>query len=249
MMKRLKGLLVLALGFTGLQVFGQQNPDIKIEKLKDNLYVYTTYNTFKGTKYAANAVYMVTDKGVVVIDSPWGEDKFKSFTDEIYKKHGKKVIMNIATHSHDDRAGGLEYFGKLGAKTYSTKMTDSILAKENKPRAKYTFDNNKSFKVGKTEFQVYYPGKGHTADNVVVWFPKDKVLVGGCIVKSGDSKDLGFIGEAYVNDWTQSIHNIQQKFPDVQYVVAGHDNWKDQTSIQHTMDLISEYQQKQKASN
>ena len=43
--------------------------------------------------------------------------------------------MNIATHSHDDRAGGLEYFGKIGAKTYSTKMTDSILAKENKPRA------------------------------------------------------------------------------------------------------------------
>ena len=157
--------------------------------------------------------------------------------------------MNIATHSHDDRAGGLEYFGKLGAKTYSTKMTDSILAKENKPRAKYTFDNNKSFKVGKTEFQVYYPGKGHTADNVVVWFPKDKVLVGGCIVKSGDSKDLGYIGEAYVNDWTQSIHNIQQKFPDVQYVVAGHDDWKDQTSIQHTLDLISDYQQKQKASN
>ena len=24
--------------------------------------------------------------------------------------------MNIATHSHDDRAGGLEYFGKIGAK-------------------------------------------------------------------------------------------------------------------------------------
>ena len=61
--------------------------------------------------------------------------------------------MNIATHSHDDRAGGLEYFGKLGAKTYSTKMTDSILAKENKPRAKYTFDNNKSFKVGKLSFR------------------------------------------------------------------------------------------------
>ncbi|WP_407481885.1 BlaB family subclass B1 metallo-beta-lactamase [Elizabethkingia meningoseptica] len=249
MMKKMKWALVLALGFTGFNAFGQETPEVKIEKLKDNLYVYTTYNTFNGTKYAANAVYLVTSKGVVVIDSPWGEEKFKNFTDEIYKRHGKKVIMNIATHSHDDRAGGLEYFKSLGAKTYSTKMTDSILAKDNKPRAQYTFDNNKSFKVGKDEFQVYYPGKGHTADNVVVWFPKDKVLVGGCIIKSGDSKDLGFLGEAYVNDWTQSVHNIQKKFPNVQYVVAGHDDWKDQTAIQHTLDLISEYQQKQKASN
>ncbi|AQX49064.1 subclass B1 metallo-beta-lactamase [Elizabethkingia meningoseptica] len=248
-MKKMKWALVLALGLTGLNAFGQETPEVKIEKLKDNLYVYTTYNTFNGTKYAANAVYLVTSKGVVVIDSPWGEEKFKNFTDEIYKRHGKKVIMNIATHSHDDRAGGLEYFKSLGAKTYSTKMTDSILAKDNKPRAQYTFDNNKSFKVGKDEFQVYYPGKGHTADNVVVWFPKDKVLVGGCIIKSGDSKDLGFLGEAYVNDWTQSVHNIQKKFPNVQYVVAGHDDWKDQTAIQHTLDLISEYQQKQKASN
>nr|WP_063857827.1 subclass B1 metallo-beta-lactamase BlaB-3 [Elizabethkingia meningoseptica]Q9XBN7.1 RecName: Full=Metallo-beta-lactamase type 2; AltName: Full=B2 metallo-beta-lactamase; AltName: Full=Beta-lactamase type II; AltName: Full=Carbapenem-hydrolyzing beta-lactamase BlaB-4; Short=CHbetaL-4; AltName: Full=Class B carbapenemase BlaB-4; AltName: Full=Metallo lactamase BlaB-3; AltName: Full=Metallo-beta-lactamase type II; Flags: Precursor [Elizabethkingia meningoseptica]AAD43582.1 beta lactamase BlaB3 [El len=249
MMKKMKWALVLALGLTGLNAFGQETPEVKIEKLKDNLYVYTTYNTFNGTKYAANAVYLVTSKGVVVIDSPWGEEKFKNFTDEIYKRHGKKVIMNIATHSHDDRAGGLEYFKSLGAKTYSTKMTDSILAKDNKPRAQYTFDNNKSFKVGKDEFQVYYPGKGHTADHVVVWFPKDKVLVGGCIIKSGDSKDLGFLGEAYVNDWTQSVHNIQKKFPNVQYVVAGHDDWKDQTAIQHTLDLISEYQQKQKASN
>ncbi|HAY3552861.1 BlaB family subclass B1 metallo-beta-lactamase [Elizabethkingia meningoseptica] len=249
MMKKMKWALVLALGLTGLNAFGQETPEVKIEKLKDNLYVYTTYNTFNGTKYAANAVYLVTSKGVVVIDSPWGEEKFKNFTDEIYKRHGKKVIMNIATHSHDDRAGGLEYFKSLGAKTYSTKMTDSILTKDNKPRAQYTFDNNKSFKVGKDEFQVYYPGKGHTADNVVVWFPKDKVLVGGCIIKSGDSKDLGFLGEAYVNDWTQSVHNIQKKFPNVQYVVAGHDDWKDQTAIQHTLDLISEYQQKQKASN
>ncbi|MDE5437400.1 subclass B1 metallo-beta-lactamase BlaB-13 [Elizabethkingia meningoseptica] len=249
MMKKMKWALVLALGLTGLNAFGQETPEVKIEKLKDNLYVYTTYNTFNGTKYAANAVYLVTSKGVVVIDSPWGEEKFKNFTDEIYKRHGKKVIMNIATHSHDDRAGGLEYFKSLGVKTYSTKMTDSILAKDNKPRAQYTFDNNKSFKVGKDEFQVYYPGKGHTADNVVVWFPKDKVLVGGCIIKSGDSKNLGFLGEAYVNDWTQSVHNIQKKFPNVQYVVAGHDDWKDQTAIQHTLDLISEYQQKQKASN
>ena len=34
---------------------------------------------------------MVTDKGVVVIDSPWGEDKFKSFTDEIYKNTERKL--------------------------------------------------------------------------------------------------------------------------------------------------------------
>ena len=90
MMKRLKGLLVLALGFTGLQVFGQQNPDIKIEKLKDNLYVYTTYNTFKGTKYAANAVYMVTDKGVVVIDSPWEKINLKVLQTRFIKSMERK---------------------------------------------------------------------------------------------------------------------------------------------------------------
>lgn len=92
MLKKIKISLILALGLTSLQAFGQENPDVKIEKLKDNLYVYTTYNTFNGTKYAANAVYLVTDKGVVVIDCPWGEDKFKSFTDEIYKNTERKLL-------------------------------------------------------------------------------------------------------------------------------------------------------------
>ena len=35
--------------------------------------------------------------------------------------------MCFATHSHEDRAGGLEFYRQKGIKTYTIKLTDEIL--------------------------------------------------------------------------------------------------------------------------
>ncbi|MDZ7897470.1 MAG: hypothetical protein U5N85_05505 [Arcicella sp.] len=72
----------------------------------------------------------MTDKGVVLFDSPWDTSPFQPLLDSIKLKHNKNVVINIATHSHEDRTSGLDFYKQKGIKTFTTKLTDEINSKE-----------------------------------------------------------------------------------------------------------------------
>lgn len=222
--------------------FGQsKNSPLQISHLKGDFYVYRTFSDYKGVKISANAMYLVTEKGVVLFDAPWDATQFQPLLDSIKTKHRKEVIMLFATHSHDDRAGGLDFYRKKGIKTYTIKLTDDILKKENKPRAEFIIPNDKTFTVGQHTFEVYYPGKGHASDNIVAWFDKEKVLYGGCFIKSADAKDLGYLGDSDVKEWKESIARVKAKFKNPVYIISGHDDWTNTNSLNHTLELVNAY--------
>ncbi|AWK05401.1 JOHN family subclass B1 metallo-beta-lactamase [Flavobacterium crocinum] len=222
--------------------FGQsKNSPLQISHLPGDFYVYRTFNDYKGNKISANALYLVTDKGVVVFDAPWDKTQFQPLLDSIKAKHNKDVVMLFATHSHEDRAGGFDFYKKKGIKTYSIKLTDDILKKNKEPRAKFIIPTDTTFTVGQHKFEVYYPGKGHAADNVVVWFGKEKVLYGGCFVKSADAQDLGYLGDSDVKEWKVSIGKVKAKFKNPKFIIPGHEDWKNIESLNHTLKLVDEY--------
>ena len=101
--------LWLGLGLSSFFLSAQTNSKLKFGQLTDNLYVYTTQQLFSGTPFPSNSLYLVTAEGVVLIDTPWDKTQFQPLLDSIEKRHGKKVIMCLATHFHDDRTAGLEY--------------------------------------------------------------------------------------------------------------------------------------------
>ncbi|MFW0736140.1 subclass B1 metallo-beta-lactamase [Flavobacterium sp. T12S277] len=218
-----------------------KNSPLQISHLTGDFYVYRTFHEYKGTKISANAMYLVTAKGVVLFDAPWDKTQFQPLLDSIKTKHNKEVIMCFATHSHEDRAGGLEFYRKKGIKTYTIKLTDEILEKNKEGRAEFVIPNDTLFTVDKYTFEVYYPGKGHASDNIVVWFNKEKVLYGGCFIKSVEAKDLGYLGDADVKEWQKSILRAQSKFKNPKYIITGHDDWTDLSSLKHTLKLVKEY--------
>ena len=95
--------MLFVLLFCILSCYGQEgNTKLKFTKLTDDLYVYTNYKLFSGTQFPSNSMYLVTNEGVVLFDTPWGENQFQPLLDSIEKRHNKKVVMCIATHFHDD---------------------------------------------------------------------------------------------------------------------------------------------------
>ncbi len=218
-----------------------KNSPLQISHLTGDFYVYKTFHDYKGTLISANALYLVTNKGVVLFDAPWDKTQFQPLLDSIKAKHHKEVVMCFATHSHEDRAGGLGFYGKKGIKTYTIKLTDQILEKNKEPRAEFVIPNDTTFTVGQHTFEVYYPGKGHASDNIVVWFNKEKVLYGGCFVKSIEATDLGYLGDSDVKEWGKSIAKVQSKFKNPKYIITGHDDYKDLNSLKHTLKLVKEY--------
>jgi glyoxylase-like metal-dependent hydrolase (beta-lactamase superfamily II) len=70
--------------------------------------------------------------------------------------------------------------------------------------------------------ELFFPGAGHSRDNVVVWFPRQQILHGGCLVKSVTSKDLGNLADAVVADWADTVKRVQTRYPGAKKVIPGH---------------------------
>lgn len=101
-----------------------------------------------------------------------------------------------------------------------------------------------SFTVGQHVFQTYYGGAGHSPDNIVIWFDKEKILYGGCLVKSTEADDLGNLSDANPEEWAKTIKKIQQKFKNPNDIIPGHLDWSSNKSLVHTLDLIQKYERK-----
>ncbi len=231
--------------FSLTNVFGQtEETKLKITPLTGEFYIYTTYSTYEGERIPANGMYLVTEQGVVLFDTPWDTTQFQPLLDSIKLRHNKSLSLCIATHWHSDRTEGLEYYKQKGIKTYTTVGTDELSKKNNKKRAEFLMTKDTIFNVGQFSFETYYPGEGHTADNMVVWFNKEKILYGGCLIKGADAKNLGYLGDANVTEYATTLKNVQQKFPTPKHIIISHSDWNNINSLKHSIKLAKKLKKK-----
>ncbi|MEO7922689.1 MAG: BlaB/IND/MUS family subclass B1 metallo-beta-lactamase [Chitinophagaceae bacterium] len=213
---------------------------LKISHLTGDFYVFTTYNLYKENLVPANGMYLVTNNAVVMFDSPWDTTQFQPLLDSIRVKHNKNVVLCFATHFHEDRTGGLEYYRQQGIKTYTTRETDELSQKRGMKRAEFLIEKDTVFTAGQYSFQTYYPGPGHAPDNIVIWFEKEKILYGGCLIKSVADNSLGNLSDASVKDYATTIKNVREKCKNIKYIIPGHNDWTNVKSLDHTLELAQQ---------
>jgi metallo-beta-lactamase class B len=185
-------------------------------------------------------MYLITDQGVVMFDTPWDTTQFQPLLDSIKVKHNKSVIMAFATHWHSDKTAGLEYYRQQGIKTYTTKLTDELSKKNNTKRAEFLMAKDTVFNVGKYTFETYYPGPGHTEDNIVIWFKKERILFGGCLIKGVDSENLGFLGDGNIKEYESTLKNVQRKFKKPRFIIIAHSDWNNLNSLKYSIKMAKE---------
>ena len=95
--------------------------------------------------------------------------------------------------------------------------------------------------IGEEIVEVYFPGESHSIDNVVVDFHNRKILFGGCMVKSLESKGPGFTGDANMEEWPKSVEKVLKKYKDARIVVPGHGECGDVNLLKHTIELLVNY--------
>lgn len=231
---------LLSLGFLLLMnalVAQSINPKLKITPLRDQFYIYTTYNTYQNSPVPANGMYVVTKEGVVMFDTPWDTTQFQPLLDSIQVRHHQPVIMAFATHWHSDKTAGLEYYRQKGIKTYTTRKTDELSKKNGAKRATFLMDKDSLFQIGGFRFETFYPGPGHTEDNIVIWFSREKILYGGCLIKGASDKNLGFLGDGNVKEYANTLKRVQQKYRNPQYIIVAHSDWNDLNSLKHSIEM------------
>lgn len=220
-----------------------ENTKLRILPLLGDFYVYTTQRDIgDGYMFPSNGMYLVTNAGIVLFDTPFDTTQFQPLLDSIAIKHKQKVIMVIATHYHDDRTAGLEFYRNKGIQTYSSRLTYNLCKEYGEKQAEFYFENDTTFNVGGYLFQTFYPGEGHSKDNIVVWFEKDKILYGGCLVKSIENVGLGNLADANLEGWAPSVKKLIKKYPHPAFVIPGHFNWSaGNSALKHTLKLLKQH--------
>jgi glyoxylase-like metal-dependent hydrolase (beta-lactamase superfamily II) len=146
-------LLSIVVTFVHTYLFGQGKPPLLIQHLTDNFYVYTTYKPLANRiLFPSNSLYLVTDAGVVLFDTPWDLAQFQPLLDSIAVKHQKNVILALTTHYHNDRTAGLSFLNQLGIPTYTSKYIHDLCATFGEKQAAFYFENDTVLNIGGYQF-------------------------------------------------------------------------------------------------
>jgi metallo-beta-lactamase class B len=204
--------------------------------------VYVVEDRFYGGE---NSAVYIGDTSVTVVGATWTPETARLLSEEIRKITNKPITDVINTNYHPDRAGGNSYFKSVGATVTSTKLTydllkanwDAIVAFTRKAAPDYpsvtlalpdkTFPGD--FELQGGSVQAVYLGPSHTPDGIFVYFPKEKVLYGGCILK----EQLGNLDFANLAEYPKTLTKL--KTFDIRTIIAGH--W----SAVHGPELIDRY--------
>ena len=214
----------------------QSIKNLKIKKLSDNVYQHISFKkTESWGVVEASGLVVINGTEAHMIDTPWTTQATKELIEWIEAK-GLTLKNTVVTHSHEDASYGLPLLNDFKIKTYATSLTNKLLKSKKRETSSDEILSN-TFELVDGVVSVFYPGPGHAEDNIVVWLPKEKILFGGCFVKSLHAKNLGNLGDAVISEWPNSIQKVINRYPDIKLVVPGHGDVGDISLLTHTQKL------------
>jgi len=204
--------------------------DVDLRLLFDGVWMHTTRST--SDRYPANGLLVLDGDHAVLVDTGWTDAQAETLMAYAEKTLKVPVTDAIITHAHPDRAGGMLAVVRRGLRVHALRGT-----LERHPVA---LSLGEIFTVDKTvgRLQVFFPGPGHSQDNVVVYDDKTGTLFGGCLVKDGASTSLGNTVDADFAGWPTAIDAVRKRFPSPDVVVPGHGEPGDRILWEQTLALV-----------
>jgi len=226
------------------EIYGPAGPvmiadDMVVELLADGVWLHTSYIELESYgNTPANGLVVVAGREAALIDTPWTDDQTRRLIEWVAVHEGVWVSTVVATHSHQDCLGGLAAAHLAGSRSYGS-MRTAELAREAGVEAPQTrFSDRLEVQLGERVLELSFVGPGHTEDTIVVWLPDVEVLFGGCLVRPGAGRSLGYTAEADLERWPATIEALQAGYGHAQLIVPGHGRPGGQELLTHTLELL-----------
>ncbi len=220
-------------------------PKLTVTRLTDRVYVHTSYGIYQKSPFPSNGLILKTDDGIVLVDTGWDTkddtDNTRQLLQWIADSLRQPVRLCIVTHAHEDRVGGISELRRAGVRVISTPLTAQKSVKLGYESPEGILPADTTFTVGQLPIRCYFPGEGHTSDNIVVWLPDQQILHGGCFVKSVAAFGMGNIADANLAEWANSVRKVMNQFGTAKLVIPGHDEWSDPKALEHTLRLLEKH--------
>lgn len=211
---------------------------IVVTRISENAYVHTSYlQTNDFGLVPCNGLVVTGGQEAYVFDTPTDDPGSQELIQWIQSNLKLEIKGVLPTHFHNDCLGGLQEFQHKGIPSYASNHTIGLAKENNFILPQHGFSDSLELKVGGKTILAKYFGEGHTRDNVVVYFPNEDVLFGGCLIKElGANK--GFLGDANVNSWSNTVEAVKNRFPDAKIVVPGHGAFGNIDLLDYTINLF-----------
>ncbi len=222
------------------QISETLSDDLKVERLTEGVWRHISYDEVEGFgRTPGNGLVVVSGETAALIDTPWTGELTRQLMRWVEDRLQARVTDVIATHSHPDCMGGLAVAHELGARSFASARTAELARRDGEPVPETTFAETLEVEVGSRTLKLHYAGPGHTADNSVVWLPDDRILFGGCAVRSGASTQLGYTQEADLERWPRTIENLLEEYgADARWIVPGHGRPGGTELLDRTLELL-----------
>lgn len=192
----------------------------------------------KNQNFISNAGFVITPKGVVVIDALGSPVLAKKLIAEIKKLTKQRIVALIVTHYHADHIYGLQEFKKVGATIYAQGEGRDYLSSETARQrliasridfapwinaetkligADIWIDQSHTLTIGGVDFKISRVGPAHAPEDLMIDVPSERVLFTGDLVFRGR---IPFVGNADSKGWIQALDEIEKLNPKI--IIPGH---------------------------
>jgi len=232
------GILLLLSGAVSAAATDQL-PMPKVVKLNDHVYALLGPVDLPNPQnhgYMVNSAVIIGKRGVVLVDTGFSRAIGEHIKKTVATITAKPVTVVINTHDHGDHTLGNIAF--KGATIISSEKCKEVMGKTGyewigllESMTKETFPDtkpvvaNKGYAAGMhrhvklegMDLTLWVPPGSHTNNDLVVYLPKDKILISGDILESSIVPNFR---DANVNNWLGTLAKIE-KMP-VKTIIPGH---------------------------
>lgn len=251
--------LFLIFGFVNLNLFAANEvlPELSLTKVSKRVYSAigaTLPPGYDNWGHNNNLSVIIGDNQVLVVN---GGDSYllaKALHGEIKKLTNKPVAWVVNENGQGHSMLGNSYWRELkvpiiahieAAKAFEEDSTGLLerMKLRSKERAEgtfitspdITFDKQHRLDLGNTTVELINFGPAHSAGDISVWLPKEKIIIAGDI--AFHQRMLAVFPETNTKLWLQSFENLMQLKP--QMIVPGHGGPTDLATIKkYTYDYL-----------
>jgi len=184
-----------------------------VHKIGPDLYAYISDNDA-----SANSTFLVSEQGILVVDTGLNAQEGRKLLDEIRKISAAPVRWIVNTHYHPDHRGGNSVVGP-DAVIISTEFTRAQMASSAPDYALNETIGSKGLTlyVGGHKVHIYHPGPAHTRGDLIVYFPDEHAIATGDLFLTNSCPAMD---DGDMENWIAAIDRMLE-LP-VEHFVPGH---------------------------
>jgi glyoxylase-like metal-dependent hydrolase (beta-lactamase superfamily II) len=199
-----------------------------VHKIGPDLYAYISENDA-----SANSTFLVSDQGILVVDTGLNAQEGRRLLDEIRKISPAPVRWIVNTHYHPDHRGGNSVVGPQ-AVIISTAFT-RVQAGSSPDYALNETVSQDLLSVGGHTVWIYHPGPAHTRGDLVVYFPDEHAIATGDLFLNNSCPAMD---DGDMENWIAALDQMLE-LP-VEHVVPGHFELATKNELRHFRNYLGD---------